>query len=81
MNGNKDIQAQIGELSARLGSSCGDPDLYFQRGKLYWRMGNRAEAITDFNSAVALDPASPAQGYLDIVNDILDFYDTGQWNP
>ena len=52
-----------------------------RRGKLYWKCGRRAEAITDFNSAVALDPQSPAGAYLDMTTDIMDFYNTDLYNP
>lgn len=81
MDRNKDIEAQIAALTSQIADNQADAELLFQRGKLWWRLGRRAEAITDFNSATAIDPASPAKDYLDIVNDILDFYNTDQWNP
>jgi len=56
-------------------------ELYYTRGKLYWRLGDRAAAMTDFNSAVALDPTSPARIYLNMANDIMDFYNTDLYNP
>ena len=35
-------------------------DLYFRRGKLYWRLGRRADATSDYTKASALDPGGPA---------------------
>lgn len=81
MDINNNIQRQISGLSQLMGSDCKDPDLFYRRGKLYWKAGQRAEAITDFNSAVAIDPKSPALAYLLMVNDIMDFYNTDLYNP
>ena len=81
MDKNEDIKAQIKRLDNAL---CGDPgnaDLYFERGKLLWKIGNRGGAITDFNMAVGLDPASGAQAYLEMANSIMDFYNTDLYNP
>ena len=81
MSENTDIQRQISELSRLIGPDCRVADLFYRRGKLYGKCGRRAEAITDFNSAVALDPQSPAGAYLDMTTDIMDFYNTDLYNP
>lgn len=81
MDANKDLQREINELSRLMGEDCRDAELLYRRGKLYWKAGMRAEAITDFNGAVALDAQSPAAAYLAMVSDIMDFYNTDLYNP
>ena len=75
------IESQINELTEKINKSPENDDLLYQRGKLYWKAGKRAEAITDFNSAKAINPESPAVEYLNMVNDIMDFYNTDLYNP
>ncbi len=55
--------------------------LYFERGKLQWKLGKRAEAITDYEHATALDAYSPAAQALAVTRDIMDFYNKDLYNP
>lgn len=76
-----DIDAKVAEISALILKNPSSADLYFQRGKLHWKAGRKAEAMTDFNTALSIDPASPAKAYLDMANEIMDFYNTDLYNP
>lgn len=76
-----DIKKQIDALTAMIEQAGPTADLHYRRGKLYWRLGQRAAAITDFNEAVALDPVSPAAAYSAMTGDIMDFYNTDLYNP
>lgn len=76
-----DIQSQIDALTLQIKMMPRLASNYYERGKLFWRMGNRASAITDFNTALSLDPNSPAATYLKMANDILDFYNHDLYNP
>ncbi len=76
-----DIKRQIEALTAEIIRGNNTPDIYYRRGRLYWRLGERSAAMTDFNEAVALDPASPARSFLLMANDIMDFYNTDLYNP
>lgn len=75
------IKTQISLLTARIEQGAGTADTYFIRGKLYWRLGERGAAITDFNHAVALDPQSPAKAYLNMTDSIMDFFNPDIYNP
>ena len=75
------IQAEIDFLTLQINGNPRNDDLYFRRGKLYWRLDNRGAAITDFNTAISLNPNSSAKAYLKMANDILDFYNTDLYNP
>ncbi|MBE6318647.1 MAG: hypothetical protein E7081_06710 [Bacteroidales bacterium] len=55
--------------------------LYFERGKLHWRMGNKRLAISDYERAVALNAQSPAKIALENARYIMNFYDTNLYNP
>lgn len=77
----ENIQSQIDALTVQINAMPRFAPNYYERGKLYWRLGNRAAAITDFNTAVSLDPSSPAASYLKMANEILDFYNHDLYNP
>ena len=75
-----DIAQQIDKLTLEI-EATPTADLYFRRGKLYWKSGDKPQAITDFNHAVQLDCESPAAVYLAMSTDIMDFYNTDLYNP
>lgn len=61
-----------------------NPDMenaFIERGMLHWGCGNRALAINDFHSAIALNPDSMARQALQNANDILDYYNKDLYNP
>ncbi len=76
-----DLTTQIEEISAQIDAGLRRADLFYRRGKLYWKCGRRGEAMTDFNTAVSIDPASPAAAYLAMTTEIMDFYNTDLYNP
>lgn len=78
---NINIDLKLREYSDRIISDPSNDTAYYERGKLYWKKGMRAEAITDFNSAIAINPQSPAVDYLKMINEIMDFYNTDLYNP
>lgn len=55
--------------------------LYFRRGKLYWRIGRRADATSDYTKASALDPDSPAVIALEQARDVEAFFNPDLYNP
>lgn len=54
---------------------------HYEAGRALWQQGDRAGAITEFNSSVSLDPASPAVAALDMINGIMDYYNKDLYNP
>jgi hypothetical protein len=54
---------------------------HYELGKQYWAEGKRGAAITEYNNAVALDENSPARTALELIYDIMDFFDPNQLNP
>lgn len=58
-----------------------DAEAFFLRGKAYWRLGNRAGALTDYASASALDSESPAVFALEQAREIEAFFNPDLLNP
>lgn len=56
-------------------------DLYYRRGRAYWKLGDKGRAMSDYSHAAALDPSSPAAEALDLCRSIMDFYNTDLYNP
>lgn len=81
MDKKAEISGSLEKYDAEIASNPENAGLYYERGKLHWKLGHRAEAITDFNTAVSLDPASPAKSHLEMLTDIMDFYNTDLYNP
>lgn len=50
-------------------------------GRRAWQHGDRAAAITAYERSAALDPDGPGATALEMTRDIMDFYDTNQFNP
>lgn len=80
-NGCDAIKHKISLLDDEIALRPNDADLLYERGKLYWKSGNKGKAMSDFNAAVLIAPDSPAKGYLEMAKDIMDFYNTDLYNP
>lgn len=53
----------------------------FRAGQAAWHAGDMATAISHYEKAAALDPEGPAAVALDYARDIINFYNTDQFNP
>ncbi len=53
----------------------------YRQGRRAWQHGDRAAAITAYERSAALDPDGPGATALEMTRDIMDFYDTNQFNP
>ncbi|MDE7442802.1 MAG: tetratricopeptide repeat protein [Muribaculaceae bacterium] len=87
MNRNEEIKRLIdaGDINGALalfdGAASMNADDYFMRGKLYWRLGKRREAINDYHASVALDPDGPAAKALQQANAVMAFFNLDLLNP
>lgn len=75
------IETQIAALAAQIESDAANADLYYQRGRLLWKLDRRSEAISDYEHAVALDPGSPAGTALEMARNIMDYFNPDLLNP
>lgn len=78
---NNDIEAAIVAIGKFMESAPDDASLYYERGRLYWRMECRRKAINDYTTSLSLDPSSPAKGALAQAMEIMNFYDKNRYNP
>lgn len=68
-------------LNNEIKTNQNDDNLFFSRGKLHWRLGNKSQAITDYEHAVAINPKSPAHIALDNARDVISFFNPDLYNP
>ncbi|MCM1028367.1 MAG: tetratricopeptide repeat protein [Pseudoflavonifractor sp.] len=75
------IEEAVEAASRLLEANPSSAQLLFLRGKALWRLGRRAEAMTDYAGAVALDPSGPAAKALEHARDIAAFFNPDMFNP
>ena len=75
------LEEAIISLNNAIEIDANNDQLYFLRGKLHWRLGNRSQAITDYEHAVAINPQSPARIALDNAQDVISFFNPDIFNP
>lgn len=78
---NNEIDEAIVAIGRLLEIYPDDAALYYERGRLYWRLEQRRKAINDYVKASELDPSSLAVEALRQAMDIMQFYDKSRYNP
>lgn len=58
-----------------------DAVLFYERGRLLWKLGRKTDAMSDYSKAVSIDPKSPAAVALQMARDVMDFYNHDLYNP
>ncbi len=71
----------ISRLDLAIEQDADDAELWYERGRVYWRLGRKGDAISDYEEAVFLDPESPAKHALQLARDVMDFYNPDLLNP
>lgn len=56
-------------------------DVLFERGKIHWRIGNRAAATCDYAASAGLNPGGPASRALEHARDVESFFNPDIFNP
>lgn len=54
---------------------------HLMRGQVYWRLGDKSRAITDYEHALQINPKSPARTALELARKIMDYYNPDLLNP
>lgn len=72
---------RLRRLSDHLAKAPDDEDALIERGRLYWALGHRSEAINDYLAAQRINPDGKATQLLKATYDILDFYNKDLYNP
>lgn len=76
-----DNTTRLDELDRRLAENPADEDALIERGRLYWALNRRSDAINDYLAAQRLNPEGRATQLLKATYDILDFYNKDLYNP
>lgn len=76
-----DIHAAIAECTKLIETNPKNDEPLIERGLLYWKLGNRAEAINDYNEAIRINPSSRAVQVKEATYSILDYYNKDLYNP
>lgn len=71
----------ISRLDHAIEHDAGNAALWYERGRIYWRLGQKTNAISDYEEAVYLDPHSPARHALELARQVMDFYNPDLLNP
>lgn len=74
-------QEEIAQLRARIIGTENDCEIWYQIGRIEWKSGNRARAITAYNKSLELDPSGPAAIALEQARAIMNFYNKDLYNP
>lgn len=80
-NISEETAARLRDLDTRIASDSGDEEALIARGRLYWALGRRSEAIGDYLAAQKLNPSGKASQILKATYEILDFYNKDLYNP
>ena len=81
VNMNEDTAVRMKALDARVAADSSDEEALIERGRLYWALGRRSEAIGDYLAAQRLNPSGRATQLLKATYEILDFYNKDLYNP
>lgn len=78
---NGDIEEAFRQLDAIIQHQPENDDALFQRGKLFWKMGETTHAMNDYAAAARINPDSPAATALEHANEIQSFFNPDLLNP
>ncbi|MDE6021999.1 MAG: tetratricopeptide repeat protein [Muribaculaceae bacterium] len=81
INTSEDALARLRLLSDRLAKGSEDEEALIERGRIYWALGKRSEAINDYLAARRINPDGKAVQLLKATYDILNFFDKDLYNP
>ncbi len=71
----------IRELDHHIEENPDDDNAMYARGRLQWKVGERARAMASYRQAIAVNPDSPARHALEMAGDVFDFYNKDLYNP
>lgn len=74
-------EEEITQLRGQISGTPADSAIWYQIGRIEWKTGNRAQAITAYNKSLELDPTGPAAIALEQARAIMNFYNKDLYNP
>ena len=80
-NISEETLARLETLGARIAADASDEEALIERGRLYWALGRRSDAIGDYLAAQRINPSGKATQLLKATYEILDYYNKDLYNP
>ena len=78
----KQLEYEIITLDRALEDKQNDAQLYLQRGRLYYKLGEMDSALNDFVKVRELDPGNVEAGeYVAMISEIFEFHYKDIYNP
>lgn len=75
------LASKLHALSERLVADCHDEAALIERGRVYWALGKRSDAINDYLAAQRINPSGKAKELLKATYEILNYYNKDLYNP
>lgn len=75
------IEQALALLSQAEEANPEDAELAYLRGAALAKRGDLGAALTHYRRSARLDPAGPAQGAVELLTGIMDFYHKDLYNP
>jgi len=72
---------KLTDLNERLSAEPCNAELLVERGKLFWKLGRRGDAISDYQRAAAIDPDGPGKLLAEHSDSIMNFFNPDLLNP
>ncbi len=76
-----DWEKTIDVLSENIRQEPDNDHWRLMRGQVYWRLGEKSKAITDYEYAVQINPQSPARTPLELARKVMSYYNPDLMNP
>lgn len=76
-----DIERDIAALDDVIAANPQDAEALYRRGALKWKLGRKAEALSDFAASEQIDPTGPGAVAARGVRGIFDFTNPDLYNP
>lgn len=76
-----DAAEDIAALNELILKNPNDEDALIRRGRIYWGLGLRSEAINDYLAAQRINPNGKGKELLKATYEILNFYNKDLYNP
>lgn len=74
-------QGRLKDATTLLTASPDDAWAVYMLGRIAWKEGRKGDAISLYERAHAIDPASEAAVALEQAREIMNFYNTDLYNP
>lgn len=75
------IESEIARLTALIALKPDDDSLLVSRGKLFWQVGRRGEAMSDYQKAAGINPRGAGKLLYDHSLQIMEFFNPDLLNP